>query len=173
MMRIFSAFSYFFLLYLFFDSETVQAQIEADNTLSINSNVIRNGINFTIKGGTARGNNLFHSFREFNIPNGGTAFFDNANSIGNIFTRVTGGSISNIDGIIKANGNANLFLMNPAGIIFGENARLNIGGSFLGTTAENIKFGDGSNFSTINPQSPPLLTINVPIGLQMGINPGK
>ena len=164
MKRIISSFRYLAFLYLLLNSSTVKAQIESDNSLPVNSDVIRSGINFKINGGTARGNNLFHSFQKFNVPNGGEAFFDNTNSIENIFTRVTGGSISNIDGIIKANGSANLFLMNPSGIIFGENARLNIGGSFLGTTAENIKFADGNEFSAVNSQASPLLTINVPVG---------
>ena len=137
-----------------------------------NTTVNKNGNNFTILDGIQRGNNLFHSFKEFSIPTGGSATFQNSSAIENIINRVTGGNVSNIDGLIKANGSANLFLINPGGIVFGENARLDIGGSFVGSTAESILFEDGFEFSTVNPQSEPLLTITVPIGLQMGQQSG-
>ncbi|MEH2320342.1 S-layer family protein [Nostoc sp.] len=142
-----------------------------------NTIVNPNSNNFTILNGIQKGNNLFHSFNNFSVPTGGSARFDliNTPNITTIFSRVTGGNVSNIDGLISTLNSSNpvsLFLMNPAGIVFGKNASLNIGGSFIGTTANSIKFVDGTEFSATNLNTTPLLTINVPIGLQIGSNPG-
>ena len=137
-------------------------QITSDGTTNTTITPTDNG--FQIDDGDVAGGNLFHSFRDFSVPTGREAFFNNATDIVNIFSRVTGGNISSIDGSIRANGSANLFLINPAGIMFGSNASLQLGGSFYGSTADSIIFPDGE-FSATNLDNPPLITINAPIGL--------
>jgi filamentous hemagglutinin family protein len=155
--------------YLCATNNPVFAQVTADGT--VNTQVTENGSTAEITGGETRGDNLFHSFQDFSVGTGNEAFFNNADSISNIFSRVTGGNISDIDGVIRANGSANLFLINPAGIIFGENASLNIGGSFYGSSASSILFEEGE-FSAADLDNPPLLTVNAPIGLGFRDNPG-
>ena len=148
-----------------------QAQVTPDDT--VNTTVNQNGNISEITGGRTEGGNLFHSFQEFSVPTGNEAAFNNAEAIENIFSRVTGGNISNIDGVIRTNGTANLFLINPAGIIFGENARLDVGGSFIGSSADNILFPNDIDFSASDTQVEPTLTVNAPIGLGFRDNPGE
>ncbi|HLP88635.1 MAG TPA: filamentous hemagglutinin N-terminal domain-containing protein [Nostocaceae cyanobacterium] len=154
---------------------SVIAQIVPDNTLPINSQVTIENQNQTqiinITGGSRSANSLFHSFQEFSIPNGSIADFKSTADVENIITRVTGNSPSNINGILKTQGTANLFLINPNGVVFAPNASLQVGGSFLATTARSITFSDGTEFSATNPQAPPLLSVNVPVGLQFGNRP--
>ncbi len=154
-------------------SSPSSAQIVPDTTLPVNSIVTPDGDRLVITGGTPAGSNLFHSFTEFSVPTGGTAYFNQGNNLQNIFTRITGINPSNIDGILQTNGSANLFLLNPNGIIFGANAQLNIGGSFFASAGDRIQFSDRTEFQANPGDNPPLLTVSSPIGLQLGTNPGN
>ncbi|MBD2775806.1 filamentous hemagglutinin N-terminal domain-containing protein [Iningainema tapete] len=155
------------------------AQITSDGTLGaegsvVTPNLVINGISSDrIDGGAMHGNNLFHSFQQFNIDSNRGAYFSNPAGIENIVSRVIGSNPSNILGTLGVLGNANLFFINPNGIIFGPNARLDVNGSFFASTADSLIFNNGFKFSSTNPQAPPLLTINVPMRLQFGANPGK
>lgn len=171
----FSATLLFALLWLF--PTGAIAQIIPDRTLGTEnsrpvSDTINNLPSDRIEGGATRGVNLFHSFREFNIGEGRGAYFTNPNGIANIFTRVTGGNPSNILGTLGVQGNANLFFLNPQGIVFGPNARLDLRGSFIGSSADSIVFNNGFEFSSANSSTVPLLAINIPVGLRFRENPG-
>jgi filamentous hemagglutinin family protein len=150
-------------------SAVAQSNIVADPT--VGTEVIPNfsGLPIeAIRGGTERGQNLFHSFQEFNIsPDRAALFLVPTQAIQNIFARVTGQNLSQIDGTLGtrldgtfALSTANLFLMNPNGIIFGAGGRLDVGGSFVATTANAIEFGDRGRFSATSPEVPSVLTIN-------------
>jgi filamentous hemagglutinin family protein len=150
-----------------------QSNIAPDETLGTReSSQVTPNFNSTpnevITGGAQRQQNLFHSFREFNVSENRGAYFlvPNAN-IQNILVRVTGSNRSDIFGVLGtrqagnfASSNANLFLMNPNGIVFGENARLDLGGSFVGTTANAIQFGEQGFYSASGGQPADVLTIN-------------
>ncbi|WP_138500824.1 filamentous hemagglutinin N-terminal domain-containing protein [Nostoc sp. PA-18-2419] len=155
---------------------SVKAQIIPDGTLgNQNSVVVPDNLNGSpidrINGGAIQGSNLFHSFQEFNINDGAKAYFTNPGGISNILTRVTGNNASNILGTLGVLGNANLFFINPHGIVFGPNARLDLGGSFVASSADSLVFDNGLKFSATNPQAPPLLTVNIPVALQLRQNP--
>jgi filamentous hemagglutinin family protein len=161
-------------------NSSIQAQIVPDTTLGtenslVTPNVVIKGLpSDRIDGGAVRGTNLFHSFGEFHIGEGRGAYFTNPTGIENIISRVTGANPSNIFGKLGVlGGNANLFLINPQGIIFGPNASLDVGGSFVATTASSLNFADGTQFTSQPSQKEPLLTVRVPIGLTFGSSPGN
>ncbi len=135
------------------------AQVTPDPSLG--TEVKPNGTTLEIRGGTTVGDkNLFHSFSNFSVKSGEVVDFRNASSIKNTFVRVTGGTPSDIQGKLQVQGN--LFLINPNGILFGRDAKLSIGGSFIGTTASAIQFPGGGVFSMTSQVNSlnPLLTVN-------------
>ncbi|MFQ3615622.1 MAG: filamentous hemagglutinin N-terminal domain-containing protein [Cyanobacteriota bacterium] len=138
----------------------------ADNSLGTESSRVESlsEVDFQIHGGAQRGRNLFHSLRRLDIERGGSVFFVPDADVRTILTRVTGDRPSDIRGTLGVVGNANLILMNPNGILFGRNARLHVAGSFLGTTAHALAFGNQGVFS-----ASPALPIEVPAALT--INP--
>ncbi|MGB7441167.1 MAG: filamentous hemagglutinin N-terminal domain-containing protein [Coleofasciculaceae cyanobacterium] len=142
----------------------VLAQILLDNTLGAESSVVTPDVikgipSDRIDGGATRGANLFHSFEQFSVLEGQGAYFTNSAGIANILSRVTGTNRSDILGRLGVLGNANLFLINPNGIVFGENASLDLQGSFLATTANAIRLGDEGLFSASQPATSNLLTV--------------
>ena len=154
------------------------AQIIPDTTLGAESsqltpNVLVDGaVGDRIDGGATRNTFLFHSFDQFNINDGQRVYFGSPGGIETILSRVTGTDVSDILGTLGIDGTADLFFLNPNGIVFGPNASLDVSGSFLATTADGFTLGDNAEFSATNPQSPPLLTVTAASGLQFGADPG-
>jgi len=135
-------------------------------------------VQYDITEGTRSGTNLFHSFGNFNVPNNNIANFQNDTGLttSNILGRVTGGNPSNIFGTIQTTGfgNANLFLMNPAGIVFGPHASLNVGGSVAFTTADYLRLGDNGRFQAAPNATADALLSTAPVTAYgfLGSNPG-
>ncbi|BAZ40331.1 filamentous hemagglutinin outer membrane protein [Calothrix sp. NIES-4101] len=146
---------------LYSSSQVLAQNITLDGSLGVSGNLT--GPNYTIPQnvGQTVGNNLFHSFGRFNLNSNEAAIFQSNPNIQNILSRVTGNNLSLIDGLIRTNSGVNLFLINPSGIVFGENARLDVGGSFVASTANALRFGDLGYFSATEKNFPSsLLTIN-------------
>lgn len=150
------------------------AQLIPDQTLgteasSVSSDALVQGsLAELIEGGAIRGENLFHSFQDFNVDTLQRVYFANPAGIATILTRVTGDNSSLIDGTLGVDGLADLFVLNPNGIAFGPNAQLDIRGSFVASTAEAWDLGAGATFSAVTPEAPPLLAVNLTPGLQYG-----
>jgi filamentous hemagglutinin family protein len=166
------------------------AQVTTNITSSgLGTTVSQAGTTWNITGGTRpeNGSNLFHSFGLFSIGAGNTAQFNNTTGPGvaNILSRVTGGQSSQILGTINTSTGfpgANFYLLNPAGILFGRNAQLDVGGSFHASTGDYVKFEDGRIFyadpakASVLTSAPPsafgFLTSNpAAIDVQTGMNP--
>jgi filamentous hemagglutinin family protein len=126
-----------------------QAIVPQDTTI-----VTPTGNEFNITGGQTAGTNLFHSFSQFGLSQVQTANFAVPETIQNVFSRVTGGNPSVIDGALKASGGLapNFYFMNPAGIVFGPNFTLNLPGAFTATTANGIGFGNNW-FNAVGPNN--------------------
>lgn len=142
-----------------FDSNqlTIAQSVQTDRTTPTQPESCLNDC--MIGGGLQQGENLFHSFERFNVEAGATVLFQDP-GVSNILGRVTGNQASEILGTLGVSGgDANLFLINPNGIIFGENSSLDLNGSFLATTADAIRFGEQGLLDT-TPNEIPLLTIN-------------
>ena len=156
-----------------------QGQITPDNTQGVKNSQVTPEQNINnlpadlIEGGAQRNSNLFHSFSEFNVEALRGAYFTNPQGVANIFSRVTGNNASEIMGTLGVLGNADLFLINPNGIIFGENASLDVNGSFLATTADGVEFGEQGFWAADEPNQPPLLTVQPSAFIFNRVNPGR
>lgn len=138
----------FLFQYLSFSS--THAQITLDGSLGPKGALA--GPNYTIDANVGKqvGGNLFHSFGEFKVNTAESATFTGPNTVDNIIGRVTGGNPSLIDGTIRSTiPDANLYLVNPSGVLFGPNASLDVGGSFHMSTADYLKLGENGRFDAI------------------------
>ncbi len=148
------------------------AQIIPDATLPQASIALDRETGIELRGGTIAGSNVFHSFEQFVLRDGTRATFVTPDGIDRILARVTGSAIAEIDGTLAAN--ADLIFLAPNGIRFGDRASLDLSGSLIATTAHAINFSDGLTWPSIATDQPPLLSVNVPVGLQFdaAIAPG-
>lgn len=139
----------------------VATAITSDGTLG--TAVAPSGNVYNINGGTIKGTNQFHSFGQFSVGTGDIASFNGPATIQNILSRVTGGTRSEIDGTLRSTiSGANLYLLNPSGILFGPNAQLDVSGSFHATTANYIGLADGVRFNAVPSPADTLLTTAPP-----------
>ncbi len=137
-----------------FDGRAIFADLATDGTTGAAGAIGKVGQDFPIPHtfGTRAGANLFHSFSRFDLVAGESATFSGPADIANVLARVTGGAASAIDGRINSTiAGANLFLINPSGILFGPNATLNVGGSFVATTANSVALGQQGRFDATRP----------------------
>jgi filamentous hemagglutinin family protein len=174
------------VIFLFLSFNNSVAQVPPITSSGLNThigdpiNLPTGKIQHDITGGTrpSGGANLFHSFGEFGVPTNNIANFLNDSGLptSNILGRVTGGNISSIYGTIQTTGfgNANLFLMNPAGFLFGPNATVNVGGMIAFTSGDYLRLADGARFNAIPNLAQDALLTPSPVAAFgfLGSNPG-
>ncbi len=142
--------SFFIVASLGMLSLSGHAAVTMDGTLGRGASLSGPDYSITSDLGRQSGNNLFHSFGQFNLSQGESATFSGPAGISNIIGRVTGGSASGIDGTLRSTiPAANLYLINPAGLVFGPHAALDVGGSFYASSASYVKLADGSRFDAL------------------------
>ncbi len=138
-------------LFIFSAAVPLHAQITLDGTVGTASKMALPGPDYDIRAdyGQQAGANLFHSFQQFNIGTNESATFNGPASVQNIISRVTGGDTSRIDGLLRsAIDGADMYLLNPAGVMFGPNATLDVSGSFHVSTADYLRLGENERFYT-------------------------
>ncbi|MDM8557839.1 filamentous hemagglutinin N-terminal domain-containing protein [Candidatus Parabeggiatoa sp. HSG14] len=145
---------YLLTIFILLISLSINAEIITDGSIGSRANL--SGPDYLIGAdlGHQMGGNLFHSFQDFNLNSLESATFSGPNSVQNILSRVTGGNPSNIDGLIRSTiPNADMYFLNPNGIIFGPNARLDLQGSFHTSTADYLRLGENGRFDATNPNN--------------------
>ena len=146
-----------------FFSSVVQSEVTLDGSVGPAGALTGPNYKITENLGKRAGSNLFHSFGRLNLNASESATFSGSSGIKNVISRVTGGQASNIDGTLRVSiPNANLYLLNPAGVIFGEHAKLDVPGSFRVSTADYLKFQDGVRFDSGTAIAPQVLATAKP-----------
>src|SRR5688572_27910709 len=135
-------------------STAALAEVATDGTLGKKVRLTGKDVRIGAELGQIREKNLFHSFERFNVESQGKVTFTGPKGLDNVISRVTGGERSSIDGTLASEvEGADVWLVNPAGILFGPNARLDVPGSFHASTADELRFEDGVKFSAKDPGS--------------------
>jgi len=145
-------------IFLLLISLSINAEITTDGTLGSRANLPGPDYQIGADLGRQHGGNLFHSFQYFNLNRSESATFSGPNNVSNVISRVTGGNPSNIDGLIRSTVPADMYFLNPYGMMFGPNARLDVQGSFHASTADYLRLGENGRFDARNP-SDSLLTV--------------
>jgi filamentous hemagglutinin family protein len=151
-----------------------RAEVTTDGSLGAKVRLTGKEVTVPARLGQVHGKNLFHSFERFGIAAGKKVTSTGPNGLKNVIGRVTGGERSTINGTLASTVNgADLWLLNPAGILFGPKARLEVPGSFHASTADELRFADGAVFSALDPGGS-VLSVAAPEAFGfLGVKPGE